>query len=154
MTYVLLSLFWTVAGLVVGYCLGRAGRLEAPEVAMHRAENPPSWWRRHLGSRLVGVLLVVLAVLSVLTGATFIDRQADIAACQNEYNRQFAAALTERNVASAREREGQRQLLDAALRPRDDLDAAALTAAYQRYLAILAAADAQREANPLPVRAC
>lgn len=152
MTYTLLSLFWTLAGLVCGYTLGAAGRAATQEAVMVAAPPPP-WWRRHMiGSRLFGAALVVLAVLSVLLGAVYVDRQSDIVACQNEYNRRFSAALAERNEAAARERDGQRQLLDAALGP--NRDRAALGEAYRQYRSLLAQADAQRNANPLPVQAC
>jgi hypothetical protein len=155
MTYTLLSLFWTLAGLVCGYTLGAAGRATAnppPEVVVID-EPPPPWWRRHLfGSRLLGVALVVLALLSVVIGAVYVDRQSEIVTCQNQYNRAFATAWAQRNEAAARERDGQRQLLDAALGP--NRDRIALTEAYERYRALLAEADAQRNANPLPVSAC
>lgn len=156
MIYTLLSLFWTLAGLVCGYTLGAAGRAaDSPEAVMtdDEAAAPPPWWRRHnLGSRLVGVVLVTLAVLSVLIGAVFVDRQSDIVECQNAYNRRFAEVLVERNEAAAREREGQRQLLAASLGP--ERNRAALDDAYRQYLVLLAEADAQRKANPLPVQAC
>lgn len=154
MTYALLSLFWTLAGLVCGYTLGAAGCTDTrpSEVVMVDAPPPP-WWRRHLiGSRIFGVVLVVLALLSVILGAAYVNRQSDIVTCQNEYNRAFASALAERNEAAGRERAGQRQLLDAALGP--NRDRAALNEAYQQYRALLAGADAQRDANPLPVSAC
>jgi hypothetical protein len=161
MNHVVLSLFWTLAGLVVGYYLGRAGRLDRHREAVmvhHAADTPPpapTWWRRHLvGSRLFGVVLVVLAVLSVLVGASYIERVAHLAECVNAYQRANSAAVVAQREASAKEREGQRRILDESFRPRDQRDPVALRAAYEQYVALLAAADAQRTANPLPVQAC
>lgn len=163
MTYVLASLFWTVAGLVVGYWLGAAGR-EASEVpAVVEPDAPkPAWWRRHLlGTRLFGVLLVTLAVLSVLTGAVFVQRQAELVErqsalveCQNAYNRAVADWREATIEAGEREREGQRRLLDASFAPRERRDPAEIVAAYRQYRELLAQADAQRDANPFPVPTC
>lgn len=159
MNYVLLSLFWTVAGLVCGYYLGRAGRVDPDReaVMVHAATDTPApaWWRRHLlGARLFGVLLVVLAVLTVIVGAQYVDRVANLAECVNAYQRANSDAAAARSDAAADERAGQRRLLDESFRPRDQRDPAALVAAYQEYVALLARADAQRDANPLPVQAC
>lgn len=158
MTYVLVNLFWTIAGLTVGYYLGRAGRPTESETAVPEHHH---WRAGMLGARLFGVFLIILAILSVVTAAVvlsaqqrYIDRQTAIVACQNDYNRRFAETLTERNEAAAREREGQRQLLQASMVPRDQRDPQAVADAYAQYLAILAEADAQRNANPLPVQAC
>lgn len=158
--HVLLSLGFSLAGLAVGYWLGRAGRLRRGpwkvEPMPRLEEQPP-----HRGPRLLGIALVVLALLSVAVMAisvgqqrALVEREAVVAACQNEYNRQFAAALAQRNDAAAREREGQRRLLEASFRPREERDPDEVAAAYQQYLAVLAEADAQRDANPLPVQEC
>lgn len=157
MTDVLLSLFWTLAGLCVGYCIGRAGRLAAesePEMTKQEPHGRRPGRAVRLGSQIFGALLVVLALSSVVLGVAYVSRQSAVVRCQNEYNRAFAVALTERNEAAAREREGQRHLLAAAFRPPEEINPGELAAAYQAYLALLAQADAQRNANPLPVQTC
>lgn len=170
MISVLLSLFWSLAGLAVGYWLGRAGRLEAlvttppaegatpaAVVVLESASPAPS--KRKAREWAVGVVLVVLAVLSVASMAVvlskqqaYIERQSAVVECQNAYNRANSAAAQERAEAAAKERAGQRQLLEAAFSPTQNR--AATYAAYQQYLALLRQADSQREANPLPVQDC
>lgn len=169
MISVLLSLFWSLAGLAVGYWLGRAGRLEAlvttppaegaepTAVVVLESPVPPS--KRKAREWAVGVVLVVLAVLSVASMAVvlskqqaYIERQSAVVECQNAYNRANSAAAVERAAAAAKERAGQRALLEASFSPTRDREAA--YAAYQEYLALLREADSQREANPLPVQDC
>jgi hypothetical protein len=173
-TYVLLSLFWTLAGLAVGYWLGRLGRLEAlvstppdpaepgglpaPEAVLV-SEEVTVVNRGRVMDRVLGLVLVVLAVLSVASSVVFIskqqesiDRQAATAACQNAFNRATAASTVERAEAAAKERQGQRQLLAVSFNP--STTPSERVAAYQSYLALLAEADAQRSANPLPVSVC
>lgn len=165
MTYVLLSLFWTLAGLAVGFWLGRAGRLEAlvstPEpveaVVVLESAVPPS--KRKAREWVLGLVLVVLAVLSVSSMSVvlsnqqaYIERQSAVVECQNAYNRANSAATAERADAAAKERAGQRAILQAAFSPTQDR--AASYAAYQQYIALLAQADSQRAANPLPVQDC
>ena len=151
MTYVILSLFWTVAGLVVGYWLGRAGRLEPHRESPTRQQPVPQ--------RFLGIALVVLAFASVVGMAVFVagqqqlvERQTAQFACQGEYNRAFSSALVERAEAASSERAGQRRLLDAAFARTPD--PAAVDMAYRDYVALLAGAAAQRSANPLPERTC
>lgn len=161
MTYVLLSVFWTLAGLVVGYYLGRAGR-PSPDPTDPGEPTVPAPTRTRSPVRrdhALGAGLVVLALLSVIGTAVFVsrqqqltERQAAVVECQNRYNRAFATALDQRNEAAAKERDGQRRLLVASFSR--DPDPEAVLATYRAYLALLAEADAQRDANPLPERVC
>jgi hypothetical protein len=163
--YVVLSLFWTLAGLGVGYWLGRAGRLEAlmttppTETPVVAVVLDPAATKRRKRDYVIGLVIVLLAVASVASMSIvltqqqrYIERQSAVVSCQNAYNRANSEAYAERAAAAAKERAGQRALLQAAFSPTQDR--AAAYAAYQQYLALLGQADEQREANPLPVQDC
>lgn len=164
--YALSSLLWAAAGLAVGYLLGRAGRLEAfmstpPRAAKQVADlgARTSTRRERITGAIVGLVLIVLALGSVITMSVYVREQGEtterleqVVACQNAYNdanRRRNAQITE---ASGKERGGQKLLLDAAFATPPNPAAAA--AAYRQYVDLIAQADAQRAANPLPEQDC
>lgn len=137
-TYVLNSAMWALAGLIVGYLLGQLGRR-----ALRPGEPMPARFTR--ADHVLGLIVIVLALASVIVTAVSVHRQQQLIECQTNYNRAFTSALSERNEAAARERAAQRELLTSTA-----TDQAGWTAVRQRYLDVLAQADAQRNANPLP----
>lgn len=154
--YVLASVIWGLAGLIVGFLLGRARPVYVMEVPMTvpatatpADPSPPrTGWRRWINfDRIIGAAVVLLAVLSVSFLAVTINRQEAAITCQSAFNERFIAALRERSDAATTERAAQRDLLTAVITPGDNA-----RAAIQRYLDGLAAADAQRDATPLPDR--
>lgn len=159
LSYVISSIVWAVAGLVVGFYLGRAGRLAQtnPEVPVEPDPLPPTRRRRLTFEQILGAAVVLLAVVSVVVMAVTLTRQQDAineqrgaVACQAEFNARFASALRERTEAAASERRAMRNLLDVILNPAASREerAGALTA----YRDGLAAADSQRAASPLPLQ--
>lgn len=165
-TYAVSSLLYTLAGLAAGYWLGRAGRLEAamstPPRAAKQIAGPGAritTRRERITGAIIGLVLIVLALGSVITMTAYVreqgettDRLAQVVTCQNAYNdanRRRNAQITE---AAAKERSGQKLLLDAAFAIPPDTAAAG--AAYRQYVELISEADAQRAANPLPDQDC
>jgi hypothetical protein len=146
--YVLSSALWSLGGLVVGYVLGKvAGRRQAlviieAEQGKEAAIVAPAT-RTDIG---IGVLVIVMAVVSVAVTAVSTARQSAQVDCQAKFNQAFSSALTERVEAAAQERAAMRQLLTAALAG-DRVNGRNYTVAY---LDQLKAADAKRDANPIP----
>lgn len=100
--------------------------------------------------RIVGAILVVLAVGSVAMMSAHVRRQSAIVSCQADYNEAFRSALGVQQQAGRIEREAQRTLLSspAATTPE------ARRAALQTYLDSLDEADQLRSDHPLPTKPC
>jgi hypothetical protein len=111
--------------------------------------------RRAVAVRVVGVLLLVLAVASTATGVIATVREREQVACQGKVNGELAAilsqlsrALTERSDASAAAQRAERDMLGVILDPRSTTDAR--REALNKYYAGLQHSDTTRAENPLP----
>jgi hypothetical protein len=165
--YVISSLLWAVGGLVVGFFLGRSGQVfpiidpkRGPKLPAHQPASDGSDGavtdrRLHrLGGslrfdRVVGWVIIVMAVISVITVSYAVSRQQQAVTCQADYNAAFVAALNERSDAAAADRQAQRELLTGMVIARDPATSRTLIDAYLRKLDD---ADDQRDENPLPQR--
>ena len=117
---------------------------------------------------IVGIVLVLIAVLSVAASTVAITQQQAQVDCQTRYNEAFAAALTERTNAAGEVREAFRAVTDAMRRviatvailqnrPPSQENEAQFIGALDNYLKVtaeydrqLAKSEQQREQNPLP----
>lgn len=140
MTYIWSSALWALAGLLVGYFIGRAGR----EVVITETSTAR---RTSVGDNVIGVVVILLAIVTVM-GLAFQASEAKRAMqCQTEFNIQFMRSIQERQESAATERQAQRELLTAIVAP-----GRSGGGAIQRYIDSLNAADAQRTANPYPIQ--
>lgn len=142
--YFLSSVLWTLAGLAVGYSIGSAGN--QPQRVAPR-ENRVARSRTDV---VVGVLLLILAVISVSTMSVSLTSQERVVECQARFNEAFSNALRERVDAANQERAAQRQMLSAVLDPNGTRETR--LAALESYDKSLAEADTNRSENPLPDR--
>lgn len=163
--YAISSILWAVGGLVVGFFLGRSGQVfpvvspaRGTEVAAKRftdtdGEVTDTTLQRLGGSlrfdRVVGWVIIVMAIISVITVSYTVSRQQQTLTCQADYNAAFVAALDERSEAAAADRQAQRELLTGMVAARDPATSRTLIDSYLRKLD---AADNQRDRNPLPQR--
>jgi hypothetical protein len=165
--YVLTSILWALAGLIVGYFLGRAGKIANASVVEAIVDDdteaqgaPPArrglWRICFTTDRVLGFSVILLSIVSVVVMALSLQNQQRLLAgqdaavrCQTQFNAQFISALRERNEAAAQERSAQRELLTT---PNPTRDPAISLAARDKYLAALAQVDARRDAHPLPDR--
>lgn len=143
--YFVSSVLWTMAGLIVGYVIGSAGS--------HPQQKAPTRETSVARSRtdvVVGVVLLILAVVSVSTMSVSLSAQERVVECQSRFNEAFSNALRERIDAAKNERGAQRDLISAML----DQNASPDTRrqALETYDQKLAEADTNRSENPLPDR--
>lgn len=96
--------------------------------------------------RVLGVVLVVLAVATVLTTVSINQRIERVASCQAGVNRAFQAALDARTQAADLERAAQRDLLTTV----GQHNQKSTDAALERYQQVLHHADETRDSSPLP----
>jgi hypothetical protein len=102
--------------------------------------------------RVLGTVLVCLAVASVVLMATFTVKLSNVTECQTRYNEAFRAATEERGLAAAADRGAIREFLLAVAAP--EATDQSRVEAYQLFLSRLDAADNRRSDNPLPTEAC
>lgn len=160
--YMVSSMLWALGGLVVGFLLGRSGQLTDTRTDVAEfVDMPPGTeavtitatkhrFRDSLSfDRIVGWVVIVLAVGSVTTMSYTLNRQQQAVTCQADYNAAFVAALKERSTAASADRQAQRELLTGIATARTPQESQAQMDAYLRKLD---EADDQRDDNPLPQR--
>lgn len=148
--YAISSILWALCGLVVGFFLGRSGQAvnrtrgaELSETTAHRFRDSVAF------DRLVGWVVIVMAVISVITVSYTVSRTQQVVTCQADYNAAFVLAFDERSQAAAADRQAQRELLTGMVTTRDPATSRTL---IDTYLRKLDEADNQRDDNPLPQR--
>lgn len=99
--------------------------------------------------RVLGAVLMALALASVVTMTVYVQRQARIVQCQADYNEAFREASVQLQAAGRSERDAQRKLLSATPTTPQERQQA-----LRAYLDTLAAADEVRAEHPLPTAPC
>lgn len=146
--YTISSILWALGGLVVGFLIGRGGQTNrsanvATETTTHRFRDYLTF------DRIIGWVIIVMAIVSVATVSYAVNRQQQAVTCQADYNTAFVAALKTRTEAAAADRQAQRDLLTGMVTARDPVTSRKL---IDQYLHKLDEADNQRDDNPLPQR--
>lgn len=159
--YVLHSLMWSGAGFVLGWLLGHLGREVSAMTQFRTGTNGNSaaraarpQWLNYFGlERVIGLVVVVLATITMVVAVSVNSRLERVISCQAQFNSEYGAALTERTQAADQERAAQRKLLVTILSapPSDPPTRAALSRqAMSEYINALNSADSRRNQNPLP----
>lgn len=151
--YIVHSLLWSITGFVVGWFAGRLGRDVHTLKETVMPEHPRPWYRRRISrDALFGIVIVVLAVLTVASSVLATWQLSAATQCQEQFNNQYRAALEVRSDAAARVRAAQRTFIQAiSERPADPQQAALQRqAAISTYLAALDDADRRAGENPIP----
>lgn len=100
--------------------------------------DPPRW---------LGILVVVMAVVSVVSLVIDSQEDEDRLGCQYEVNRQLIQSQTERTEIAAKERELRLEFTRAMIDTETDSEKDALRRAY---IADMKAQERRREKFPLP----
>ena len=97
-------------------------------------------------SRVLGVMLLLLALLTVLMSSLTSIKDRQQADCFRRYNTEFVRVFTERAKASDADRASLSRLITGLNSP----DREYRQRVYQKYLEELGETDKRRKANPLP----
>lgn len=138
--YIVSNLLWSAVGFLVGVFVGRIGREAAKGDALTRRVGLDV-------DRVITLIFVLLAAVTVVMGASTTIKQQHIVDCQARYNQQFRDGLEERGQASDTDREAMRRLVESITQAQSREQVAE---AMSRFLAASKNADQQRADNPLP----
>lgn len=153
-TYVVSSLAWSLAGFLLGWLLAT---LRQDVRIIRRAvmpNTPVATWRGHtmtaaLATRVLGIIVSVLAIVTV--ASTFIanDRINDATACQAEYNRRFAEVQNLRARLAQEDRDALQNMLITLYQRRGASQAEQLEV-FQQWVDTVRSSQRERKQNPLP----
>lgn len=102
--------------------------------------------------RALGIIIIVLAAVSVTFVAVQTMRLSDVTECQAEYNEAYTEAIKARSEAAREERQAQRVLWTTVLNA--EIPVEQKVAAFQVWLKSLDTADRARDRAVLPTRRC
>jgi hypothetical protein len=159
--YVAQSAAWAVGGFLGGYLAGRAARdvhqlASAVETGDTTVDPPPppSRRRRPRAEWVLGVVVLLLAIVTVVQGLVQSAATRRVVQCQAEYGNAFADALDARTQASAGAQNALDQLVttigNTLNGPPSPARAAAVHQAIAEYLATRAKLKQQQQAHPYP----
>lgn len=163
LTYAVESVPWIVAGLIVGFFLGRStaalsaiadavqgdsegNTMAEPEPKVARVKRP-----RFTGIHVIGVALIVLGVFSAVQSYMQGEATARLTECQTVYANGFADALEARSKATSEAQDAQDELWTtvASLTPAPE-SREVFRAALDEYLKKRAAAKKAQAEHPFP----
>lgn len=100
-----------------------------------------------LSQRIVGIIIIVLALMTVGSTAYYNHEQREITRCQAQYNDQFAQQIKERNKISESDRENLTALVKAVVNSKSREES---HKALENYLKTMEKNDEERKEHPLP----
>lgn len=107
-TYILQSIPWTFAGVLIGWFMCRATiAVEViAEVVQDGDEMPKEparipLWRRITSMHLIGALVVILGIMTAVQGYVQNEATQRLTLCTQAYSNGFADAIEERSKATA-----------------------------------------------------
>ncbi len=160
--YIIQSLPWIVAGLLVGFFVGRATvaaevvaeALQDEGDAMSDPSAPQTKrrpWKRVTSNGVIGFLLVALGAATAVQSYAQSEATARLTECQTAYANGFADALDARSTATAEAQDALDELLTtvASLTPTPE-SRQRFADALGEYLSKRAAAKQAQKDNPYP----
>lgn len=153
--YVVASLGWSLLGFATGWLAAslRTDVSAIKETVLHEPHEE-NHERLHLPSvdratRLLGIVVALLAVVTVVQGVVAQRRIADVAECQAEYNDRFAEALQVRSQLADEDREALHNMLLAVYEQRHDSRAERYRT-FQQWVETTQANERERADHPVP----
>jgi len=159
MEYVLNSLGWSLVGFLVGWLAASLRRdvsvIKEALVDHDQEQEPPVVVVHHphsataTATRILGIVVALLAVITVGQGVVSARRDAGITECQARYNHQFARAMGVRVNLADRDRRALQTMLVTIYRKRDAPPQERL-AAFQEWVDTVERTERERKDHPLP----
>lgn len=100
-----------------------------------------------LSQRVVGIIIIVLALMTVGSTAYYSHEQREITRCQAQYNDRFAQQIEERNRIAESDRKNLTELVKAVVNSKSREES---HKALEKYLEIMEKNDEDRQDHPLP----
>lgn len=144
------SISWSLIGFVAGWLVGREMLFisQIREVVVPKAERERTDHQlpKVPGNRLLGWIVIILAVFTVAQGAYYAYDRNEITQCQARYNADFANVVAKRAQWADEDKQAELKLF------RDLLSAKPGTGGkiLQQYLDATTRTDKLRQENPLP----
>lgn len=157
LSYIALSLPWSIAGVLVGWFMARStAAVEAIADAVTKEDTVPEAKPRRprfTSTNLIGVLVVLLGIATAVQSYAQSDATERLAVCQRAYSDGFADALDARTQANTEAQLALDNLMSTVGDVLTSADPAArdrLTAAVSEYLSKRVEAKKTQAANPYP----
>ncbi len=106
------NLLWSLLGLVLGYFLASVRYTRNEGMTMSAPGESPAKKKTWLGQNVLGVVVIVMAILTVSMLSIEGIRTRNQAQCQAKYNTAFTETLTKRNSFNVQTDEIRRQRED------------------------------------------
>lgn len=152
--YVVNSIGWSGVGFLLGWIVASMRRdvTVIKETVVDEEPPPPQGHTLETtgerATRVLGVAMIALAIITVVQGHLASSRLADVTDCQAEYNNQFSKVMTLRVDLADQDRKALQNMLVQLYRQRGSEQARLKT--FQRWVRTVERTERQRQLNPLP----
>lgn len=152
--YVISSVGWSLVGFVGGWLVAslrsdvtviREAVVHDDEHIEHEHELPR---RADIATRVLGIVVALLAIVTVVQGVVSSRRDAEIVDCQTDFNTEFARVVSLRSELTDADRDALENLMLTLNEQANDR--AARREAFDQYVDTIRATRAQRAEHPLP----
>jgi len=144
------SFSWSLVGFVLGWLVGREmlfiSQIREAVVPEEEIERTEPTLPSPRGNRLLGIVVIVLAIFTVAQGAYFSWENNQKADCQAQFNADFASVLAKRAQWANEDKAAEIKLWRDFLAAKPGQARSIL----QDYLVATARTDKLRAENPLP----
>lgn len=158
LSYILQSVPWTLAGVLVGWFMCRAAIvadaiagvvLEGDAMPDEQIRVP--WWKHITSMHVIGAVVVFLGVFTAVQGYVQNEANERLALCTKAYSDGFADAIDVRSKASAEAQEALDDFITAIAKATPTAEGREqIRRAFNDYLSKRAAAKKAQEENPFP----
>jgi len=150
--YVFNSLLWSAAGFATGWVIARLRPTTEPKEPAVPQSTFLSWHGHRLttqrATRILGVIVIVLAIFTVVQSVVTSERLAHVTRCQARFNSETAKVASLRADLADRDREALNNLLLTIFRKQGH--EAAQRHAFVSWVHHTEANERERKAHPLP----
>lgn len=152
--YIVSSLGWSLLGFTVGWITASLRTdVTAIKERIVPDSNPTRAERHHestdRATRWLGIIVALLAVVTVTQGVVTQRRVGEVTECQAEFNAEFAETSTVRSRLANEDRLALQNMLLALYQQRG-ADEARRLETFKKWVRTVEASERERQRNPLP----